>query len=141
MPYANLNLEGRLVNDPEFKLGKENREFCIFRVAVNQWRGGEEQASFFNCVCGEAISGRIRKAGLQKGRLIHINGELNLRDYQTKDGLTKTSADVTVNNWHYVGQKPKDDAPSGSAPAAASGHPAGTVHEEQYIGDDDDLPL
>ena len=52
MPYANLNLEGRLVNDPEFKQGKDNHEFCTFRVAVNQWHGDQEQATFFNCTGG-----------------------------------------------------------------------------------------
>ena len=67
MPYANLNLEGRLVNDPEFKQGKDNHEFCTFRVAVNQWHGDQEQATFFNCTGGEAMSGRIKKAGMKKG--------------------------------------------------------------------------
>ena len=33
--YAIVNLEGRLVSDPEIKTGHNNREFCTFRVAVN----------------------------------------------------------------------------------------------------------
>ena len=80
MPYANLNLEGRLVNDPEFKQGKDNHEFCTFRVAVNQWHGDQEQATFFNCTGGEAMSGRIKKAGMKKGRMVHITGDLVLRE-------------------------------------------------------------
>ena len=103
MPYANLNLEGRLVNDPEFKQGKDNHEFCTFRVAVNQWHGDQEQATFFNCTGGEAMSGRIKKAGMKKGRMVHITGDLVLRDYQTRDGQTRTSADVSIQNWHFVG--------------------------------------
>ena len=39
--YAIVNLEGRLVNDPEIKIGHNNREFCTFRVAVNQQLGAQ----------------------------------------------------------------------------------------------------
>ncbi len=46
MPYAELNLEGRLVNEPEFRTGKDNQEYVTFRVAVNQQFGSQEYASF-----------------------------------------------------------------------------------------------
>ena len=46
MPYANVNLEGRLVNSPEFRTGKNNRRFVTFRLAVNQRFGEQENASF-----------------------------------------------------------------------------------------------
>lgn len=140
MPYANLNLEGRLVNDPEFKQGKDNHEFCTFRVAVNQWHGDQEQASFFNCTGGEAMSGRIKKAGMKKGRMVHITGDLVLRDYQTRDGQTRTSADVSIQNWHFVGPKPKDED-AGAPQANAAPAQQGTAYPDQYIGDDDDLPV
>ena len=41
MPYAELNLEGRLVNEPEFRTGKDNQEYVTFRVAVNQQFGSQ----------------------------------------------------------------------------------------------------
>ena len=140
MSYANLNLEGRLVNDPEFKQGKDNHEFCTFRVAVNQWHGDQEQATFFNCTGGEAMSGRIKKAGMKKGRMVHITGDLVLRDYQTRDGQTRTSADVSIQNWHFVGPKPKDED-AGARQANAAPARQGTAYPDQYIGDDDDLPV
>lgn len=140
MPYANLNLEGRLVNDPEFKQGKDNHEFCTFRVAVNQWHGDQEQATFFNCTGGEAMSGRIKKAGMKKGRMVHITGDLVLRDYQTRDGQTRTSADVSIQNWHFVGLKPKDED-AGAPQTNAAPARQGTAYPDQYIGDDDDLPV
>ena len=31
--YANLNLEGRIVSDPEFRTGKGNREYCTFGIS------------------------------------------------------------------------------------------------------------
>lgn len=143
MAFANLNLEGRLVNDPEYKVGKENREFCTFRVAVNQQFGAQENTSFFNCTGNESVANRLRKAQVSKGRMIHINGNLTLREYKNRDGVTCMSADVGILDWHYVGSKPKEAeaaVPAVNQPAASM--PRGVIRQEQYIGaDDDEIPL
>ena len=59
MSFANLNMLGRLVSDPEFKTGKENREFCTFSLAVNQQFGAQENTSFYNCTGNELIAKRV----------------------------------------------------------------------------------
>ena len=142
MAFANLNMEGRLVNDPEYKVGKENREFCTFRIAVNQQFGAQENTSFFNCTGSEGIANRMRKAQVTKGRMIHINGNLTLREYKNRDGVTCMSADVGILDWHYVGGKPKDADNSAPVAGAYPGTAQGTIRQEQYIGaDDDELPL
>lgn len=135
MAYANINLEGRLVNDPEIKTGKDNKSFCSFRVAVNQNYGAQENVSFYTVTGGEAAANRIRKAGLSKGRLIHVTGNLTLREYTTRDGEHRTSADIGLLDWHYADAKPKAD----SAETASSA--SGLIHDEQFIDDPDDLPL
>ena len=142
MSFANLNLMGRLVGDPEFKTGKENREFCTFSVAVNQQFGAQENTSFYNCTGNELIARRVRNAGLCKGRMIHISGNLTLREYKTQGGETRMSADVGILDWHFVGSKPKSEEQQGQTPANHSSNKPGKVHQEQYIGDDDDeLPI
>lgn len=139
MPYANINLEGRLVSDPEIKEGSNKREFCTFRVAVNQQFGAQENASFYNCTGNELMASRIKKAGLVKGRMIHINGNLTMREYTTHDGEHRLSPDVGILDWHFVGAKPKEDGQRAeSAPAKQSG---GRVNQEEYVGDPDELPL
>lgn len=140
MPYANINLEGRLVSDPEIKTGSNDREFCTFRVAVNQQFGAQENASFYNCTGNELMASRIKKAGLVKGRMIHVAGNLTLREYQTRDGETRISADVGILDWHFVGGKPKSDdqRESAATPVKQGG---GKVNQEAYVGDADDLPI
>ena len=138
MSFANLNLEGRIVNEPEFKTGKNNSEFCTFRVVVNQQFGAQENASFYNCTGNEAMTQRIRKAGLGKGRMIHINGNLTLREYKTQSGEVRTSADVGILDWHFVGGKPKSEDASSAAQSTGK---QGVVRDEEYIGDDDELPI
>ena len=80
--HATIIMEGRLVTDPEIKSGK-NGDYCTFRFVVNTKYGNQDNASFFNCTASEYIANRMQKAGIKKGRLIEIIGNLNLRPYET----------------------------------------------------------
>ncbi len=79
--HATIIMEGRLVNDPEHKTGK-NGDYCIFRFVVNTKHGNQDIASFYNCTANEYIANRMKKAGIKKGRMIEIIGNLALRPYQ-----------------------------------------------------------
>ena len=74
--HATIIMEGRLVTDPEIKSGK-NGDYCTFRFVVNTKYGNQDNASFFNCTASEYIANRMQKAGIKKGRLIEIIGNLN----------------------------------------------------------------
>lgn len=142
---ATIIMEGRLVTDPKIKTGK-NGEFCTFRFVVNTKYGGQDIASFYNCTGGEAIASRIQKAGIKKGRLLKIVGNLTLRPYENDEGITQISADVGILDWHFAGSKPKDDDDNSSQNAApANQKKTGKVNPEQTIPsgdeDDDELPL
>ncbi len=137
MSYAIISMEGRVVNEPEFKTGKENREFCTFRFVVNQQFGAQENASFYTCTGNEAMSSRIKKAGLTKGRMIHVAGRQTIREYKDRDGNTKLSVDIGILDWSFVGVKPKAEEQTPNSEKSNTG----TMHEEEYIGDPDDLPL
>ena len=136
--YANINMEGRVVNAPEIKTGKGNRKFVTFRMVVNQKYGEQEIASFYNCTGNEQLAERMEKAGVKKGRLIHVDGNISLREYTGNDGVTRISADVGVLDWHYTGAKPKADGETDKAEASGT---AGTINPEVTIGDDEELPL
>ena len=104
--HATIIMEGRLVTDPEVKSGK-NGDYCTFRFVVNTKYGNQDNASFFNCTAGEHIANRMQKAGIKKGRLIEIIGNLTLRPYETDDGIRQTSADVSV-CLLYTSPSPRD---------------------------------
>ena len=140
MSFANINLVGRIVSDPEMKAGKGEKKFCTFRVAVNHRFGAQESTSFFNCTGNETMGDRIQKAGLTKGRLVHISGSFSLREFKDRDGNIRTSADIGVHDWHYIDAKPKNDA-SGQQVAPPKFPSAGVVHKEEYLSMDDDLPI
>ena len=142
MSYANVNMQGRLVNDPEIKTGKNGKKFVTFRLVVNQQFGEQESASFFSCTGNEQMAQRVEKAGLSKGSMIHLSGNLTLREYTDRENNQRLSADVGILDWHYVGGRAKsgETASAGTA-APAEERSAGSVQPEQYIGDPDDLPV
>lgn len=140
MSNATVHLLGRVVNDPEIREGKEQRKFVTFRLAVNNQFGATEHAAFFTCTGNEYMANRISKAGLTKGRLISLVGSLNPREYTTKTGETRMSLDVGIYDWSYAGGKPKADDRS-TEDSADDSRPAGTVHPESSIDDEDDLPI
>ena len=138
--YAELNLEGRLTADPEFRVGKEDREYVTLRLAVNQKLGPQENTTFYNCTGGEYIAKRIKKAGLTKGQPLHVSGTLTGREYEDRNGIKRFSLDVGIGNWHFVGSKPKDAADNAAAEAPANS--GGSISGEVSISnDDDELPL
>ena len=137
--YAIINLEGRLVADPEFRVGKEDREYCTLRLAVNQKLGPQENATFYNCTGNEYIAKRLRKAELSKGQPLQVVGNLTVREYTDRNGTARTSVDVGILDWHFVGPKQKDTGETAAEPEPAK---AGKVCEEVTIpSDDDELPL
>lgn len=125
--HATIIMEGRLVTDPEIKSGK-NGDYCTFRFVVNTKYGNQDNASFFNCTASEYIANRMQKAGIKKGRLIEIIGNLNLRPYETDEGIRQISADVGVLEWHFTGSKPKgDEADSSQGTAKTAQKSTGTI--------------
>ncbi len=136
--HATIAFEGRLVADPEFRVGKDDREFCSLRMVVNQKLGEKENATFFHCTGKEFLSNRLKKAGLSKGRLLNVVGNLALQEYVDRNGITRSSLEVSMLDWYFSGPKPK--APGDDA-APAGQTPTGSVENEVYLDDDDDLPV
>ena len=73
--------------------------------------------------------------------MIHVSGNLTLREYKIQSGETRMSADVGILDWHFVGGKPKSDEKQPSTPAPTTASKPGKVNAEQYVGDDDELPI
>jgi single-strand DNA-binding protein len=72
-----------------------------FRVAVNDRKGGNEVTSWYSV---EAYGGTARgivtlsnMGHLGKGKRVGISGTLTTREYTDKNGVTRTSLDVTAN--------------------------------------------
>ena len=101
---------GRLVRDPELRRTGSGIAVASFRVAVDRdfapKDGGERKADFIDCVAWRQTGEFISKY-FSKGRMIVVDGRLEMRDWTDKDGNKRTSAEVVVNN-AYFGDSKRD---------------------------------
>lgn len=107
---------GRLVADPELRTTQQGTNVCTFRIACERSyapKGQQRQADFVDIVAWGKTAEFICKF-FQKGSMIAIDGSIQTRQYQDKQGNKRTAVEVVANNISFAGAKAADK------PAAAS---------------------
>ena len=108
---------GRLTRDPELRRTGSGIAVASFRVAVDRdyapKDGGERKTDFIDCVAWRQTGEFISKY-FTKGRMIVVEGRLEMRDWTDKDGNKRTSAEINVDN-AYFGDSKRDGDNGGSA--------------------------
>jgi len=95
-------LAGRLVADPEVRFTKNEKQVTSFRLAINRRKG--EDADFINCVAWNGLA-KICGEYLKKGRLVAVEGRLQISSYKDKSGASKSSTEVVVDNMQMLDSK------------------------------------
>ena len=160
MSMTSITIICRPTRDPELKSSPSGVIFTTLDVAVTKGFGDKEHPNYFRAYCKNDMAQRVINAGVKKGSLIYITGDLDIRPFTRKDGSTGTANEITVFDWGYVNTgKPKSDdnsqtqngtpaaaqnIPSQNPPAQAPQYnPYANVPQPQFeeIGDDDELPF
>ena len=139
-----ITLMGRLVRDPELRRTGSGVAVASFRVAVDRdyspKDGGERKADFIDCVAWRQTGEFISKY-FAKGRMIVVDGRLEMRDWTDKDGNKRTTAEVIVSNAYFGDSKRDDDSFGGhTAPAGDFGSysaPSAPASDFAMLEDDD----
>ena len=139
-----ITIMGRLVRDPELRRTGSGVAVASFRVAVDRdfvsKEGGERKADFIDCVAWRQTGEFISKY-FAKGRMIIVDGRLEMRDWTDKDGNKRTSAEIVVANAYFGDSKRDGDSGSySSAPAPSYGSysaPAPAASDFAMLEDDD----
>ena len=102
-------LMGRLVADPELRQTPSGVSVATFRVAVDrnyQTKGNaERQADFISCVAWRQ-TGEFISRYFQKGRMIALEGSLQTRNYEDKQGSKRTAYEVIVDQAYFADSRP-----------------------------------
>jgi single-strand DNA-binding protein len=113
--FNHSTLVGRIVADPEVKTIGDNISVCSFRLAVDRQRkdaAGEKQVDFIDCVAWRQSAEFMGKY-VQKGRLLLVDGHIQVREWQDKEGQKRRTVEVVAENVRAL-DKPKDDAGRGA---------------------------
>ena len=100
-------LIGRLTKDPELKKTNSGLSYVQFNLAVNRNyvnKSGEKQADFINCVAWRTQADNLVKY-IKKGGLIGIEGEIQTRTYDDKNGIKKYITEVLCNSIEFLESK------------------------------------
>ncbi|MBE6960695.1 MAG: single-stranded DNA-binding protein [Ruminococcaceae bacterium] len=142
-----ITIMGRLVRDPELRRTGSGVAVASFCVAVDRdfapKDGGERKTDFINCVAWRQTGEFVSKY-FTKGRMIVVDGRLEMRDWTDRDGNKRTSAEINVDN-AYFGDSKRDGDNGGSFggnTGAASGFggysaPAAPASDFAMLDDDD----
>lgn len=104
-------LMGRLVGDPELKTTNTGVSVTTFRIAVDRSyvkAGAEREADFFDVVAWRSTAEFVCR-NFSKGSLIALDGQLQSRQFQTKEGQNRTVVEVVADNISFTGER-KDSA-------------------------------
>ncbi|MFM8319312.1 MAG: single-stranded DNA-binding protein [Chloroflexota bacterium] len=116
MPSLNrVQLIGRLGRDPETRFTPKGAKVTHFSLAVDRhWKSGEgearERTDWFNIEAWGRL-GEICQEYLGKGRLVFIEGRLQLDSYE-KDGEKRTAVKVVAASMQILDRKPGEDEPA-----------------------------
>ena len=143
-------LMGRLVADPELKQTANGASVTSFRIAVDRnfanKETGERQADFINIVAWRQTAEFVCKY-FRKDSMIAVEGSLQTRNYEDKDGNKRTAYEVVANNVSFTGSKaesgtaPRENVASFEVPATAFSSGSNGDFEVVNEQDDDDLPF
>lgn len=149
---------GRLVADPELRTTQAGHSVCSFRIACDRsyvQQGQERQADFIDIVAWRQQADFVSKY-FQKGSMIAVEGSLQTRQYQDKQGSNRTAVEVVANNISFAGTKRQDGQSVPSYEQQTKNHvqqakaaqnaqqPAytqGSMDDFAVINDNDDLPF
>jgi single-strand DNA-binding protein len=109
-----IMLIGRLTRDPELRytpngVAVTNFDLAVDRPVANQQ--GEREADFIKIVAWQKTA-ELCANYLKKGRLVAVDGRLQIRNYETQDGQKRKAAEVVVSMVQFLDKgERKEQAP------------------------------
>jgi single-strand DNA-binding protein len=138
-------LVGRLGKDPEIRFSGDGNAIANFSIATNEtWKNKEgtqqEKTDWHNIVVFGASAERYIQPSVKKGTLVSVEGKLQTRDWEDKDGNKRYTTEVIADLYGGVqilgsgGGENSLDASSGM-----NQEPAKKENLDQTV--EDDLPF
>ena len=139
-------LMGRITHDLELKQTQSGVSVLSFSIAVDRGyvrEGEERQTDFINCVAWRQRAEFINNY-FAKGRMIAIEGSLQTRTYDDKNGVKHYVSEVVVDNVSFTGEPKQQSTTTSSTfstPAQNTSVNSDSSNESIAIGDIDDFEV
>lgn len=141
---------GRLTADPELRTTASGLSVTSFSVAVDrrfQRQGEEKQTDFINVVAWRQTAEFVSRY-FHKGSMIAVQGSIQTRNYEDKNGNKRTAVEIVADNVSFCGSKAEaaaqtaQNAPRPSVNTTNDDFtPLNTDNDFPFGEDDDGLPF
>jgi single-strand DNA-binding protein len=142
MSVNKVILVGRLGRDPETRYTSGGQAVANFSVATDETykdRNGERQKrTEWHKIVVWAKQAEIAQQYLKKGSLVFIEGRIQSREWQDKEGQKRTSFEIVATNFRMLGGR-SDAAAAGAAGGGAGGGAARGGEDVDAGGHADDF--
>lgn len=134
-----IALIGRLTRDPELRytpngVAVANFDLAVDRQTTNQQ--GERETDFIRIVTWQKQAEVVANY-LKKGRLVAVEGRLQIRNYETQDGQKRKAAEVVASRVQFL-EKAREEAAS---PGRGSSNNMTEPNDDMEGINLDDLPF
>jgi single-strand DNA-binding protein len=140
-------LIARFARDPELKFTPNNTPIANFSLANNHsYSSGngekKETVNFFSCICW-GKGGQLISQYCHKGDKILVEGRLQQRSWNDKDGNKRYAVEIVVEKFQFLGSPQKSDQPQSAKPEQNTGVEVQNYEDlpETNPFDDSDLPF
>ena len=102
---------GRLTADPELKTTNSGISVVSFCVAVDRdyVKPGEERQTDFINVTAWRQTAEFVSHYFNKGKMIAVQGSIQTRNYEDKDGNKRTAVEIVADRVFFCGSKAETD--------------------------------
>ena len=135
--YNRIILIGRLTRDPELRYVPSGAPVASFTLAVDRPfrdQQGNRETDFIDIVAWRKLAEQVSQY-MAKGRMVAVEGRLQIRSYETQDGQKRKVAEVVADGVRFLDRSRPGTAAETPAPAAAA------PDESAQGGTDEDVPF
>jgi single-strand DNA-binding protein len=135
--YNRVILVGRLTADPDLRYTPSGTPVASFRLAVDRpaprTEGGEKQTDFINIVAWRQQA-EFATNYLTKGRLVLVEGRLQVRQWTTPDGQRRWATDVICSRVQALERRREEAGPAPAEEGAGAPAEAGPEDAQEASG-------
>lgn len=116
---------GNLGADPEIRYLANGSAVCNFSIAVNEsWKDKDgkrqEKTEWVNIVTWKRLA-EVCAEYLKKGKQVYIEGKIQTRQWDDKEGKTRYSTEVVADQMQMLNDSPPTHTPEDTSPLSPGG--------------------
>ena len=131
-----VQIIGHLGKDPEMRYTPSGKPVTTFTVAVSRtWNSADgerhNETEGFNVVAWGTLAERCKQY-LVKGQQVYVEGRLQTRRWDDKEGVKHTSVEIVANEMMMLGDRREANNHSHDTEGSSPAEPANGAAEEDF---------